>query len=106
MLVAAGIPTRGAKGCARVSGLMCLYGRVVPVWIDDEDPDLGPTMAALDRELRSGERCRAAVEAISVVSSARRPIFDAESGVVVLNVDLGFCTPYLELAAIRLWPRT
>jgi AcrR family transcriptional regulator len=56
MLVAAGVPPTGPRGCARVSGLMCLYARVVPVWLNDDDDDMGKTMAALDRELRSGER--------------------------------------------------
>ncbi|MDH3582459.1 MAG: TetR/AcrR family transcriptional regulator [Hyphomicrobiales bacterium] len=65
MLTAAGISTRGPKGCARVSGLMCLYARVVPVWLGDDDPDLARTMAALDRELRSGERWLKRFDAIA-----------------------------------------
>lgn len=56
MLNAAGIPTGGSKGCARVSGMMCLYARVAPVWLKDDDPDKAKTMAVLDRELRDGER--------------------------------------------------
>ncbi len=64
MLNAAGIPTGGAKGCARVSGMMCLYGRVVPVWLKDDDPDQAKTMAVLDRELRDGERWLKRLDAI------------------------------------------
>lgn len=56
MLTAAGIPSDGGKGCVRVSGMVCLYGKVAPVWLKDDDPDLAKTMAALDRELRNGER--------------------------------------------------
>lgn len=65
MLTAAGISTRGPNGCARVSGLMCLYARVVPVWLGDDDPDQARIMAALDRELRSGERWLKRFDAIA-----------------------------------------
>jgi ubiquinone biosynthesis protein COQ9 len=64
MLAAAGVPTSGGKGCVRVSGMMCLTARVVPVWFKDEDPDLAKTMAALDRELREGERWLKRLDAI------------------------------------------
>lgn len=56
MLAAAGVPTDGGRGCLRVSGMACLYARVFPVWLRDDDPDLSRTMAVLDRELRHGER--------------------------------------------------
>lgn len=56
MLTAAGIPVRGPMGCARVSGMMCAYARVMPVWLRDDDPDQAKTMAALDRVLSEGER--------------------------------------------------
>lgn len=56
MLAAAGVPADGGRGCVRVTGLMCVYGKVMPVWFRDEDPDLAKTMAVLDRELRNGER--------------------------------------------------
>ena len=65
MLAAAGIPTQGPIGCARVSGLMCLYARVVPVWLADDDPDMARTMAALDRELRNGERWLKRLDAVA-----------------------------------------
>lgn len=56
MLNAAGIPAEGTRGGMRVSGLMCVYSRVLPTWLKDEDPDQTKTMAVLDRELRKGER--------------------------------------------------
>lgn len=64
MLNAAGIPTGGSRGCARVSGMMCLYARVAPVWLKDDDPDKARTMAVLDRELRDGERWLKRLDAI------------------------------------------
>ncbi len=56
MLAAAGIDTEGPLGNVKVQGTVIAFNRVVQVWLDDEDPSLARTMAALDRELRRGER--------------------------------------------------
>ncbi|HVV93930.1 MAG TPA: TetR/AcrR family transcriptional regulator [Hyphomicrobiales bacterium] len=56
MLAAAGIEETGALGGARAQALALLYGRVLSVWLGDEDPGLAKTMAALDRALRRAER--------------------------------------------------
>ena len=56
MLTAADIDTAGTKGMMRAQGLALLYSRVLWVWVDDEDPGLARTMAALDRELSRGAR--------------------------------------------------
>jgi AcrR family transcriptional regulator len=56
MLNAADIDTAGPKGLVRAQGLALLYSRVLWVWVDDEDPGLARTMAALDRELSRGAR--------------------------------------------------
>jgi AcrR family transcriptional regulator len=55
MLQAAGIGTDGLNGGARVAGLATVYGSVFRVWLEDDDPGLARTMAALDRRLRRGE---------------------------------------------------
>jgi AcrR family transcriptional regulator len=68
MLHAAGIGTEGLLGRARVAGLASVYASVFRTWIEDEDPGLARTMAALDRRLKRGEQmmgtldevCRAA----------------------------------------------
>ena len=39
----------------RVAGLATVYGSVFRVWLEDDDPGLARTMAALDRRLRRGE---------------------------------------------------
>lgn len=61
MLEAAGIGVSGFEGAARVAGLATVYAAVFRIWLDDDDPGLARTMAALDRRLRRGERamCRA-----------------------------------------------
>jgi AcrR family transcriptional regulator len=56
MLAAAEIDSGGLQGCVRAQGLVLVMARTYRVWLDDEDPGLARTMAALDRELSNGER--------------------------------------------------
>jgi AcrR family transcriptional regulator len=56
MMTAAGIEVRGAKGIARAQGLNLLYARVMCTFVNDDDPGLARTMAALDRELSRAAR--------------------------------------------------
>jgi ubiquinone biosynthesis protein COQ9 len=46
----------GSRGAIRVPGLIALYARVFDIWLEDDDPGLARTMAALDSRLRRGER--------------------------------------------------
>ncbi len=64
MLAAAGINGEGGRGLLRVQGLLGVYARVFPVWLDDDDPGLARTMAALDRRLRRGESVLRGMERI------------------------------------------
>jgi AcrR family transcriptional regulator len=56
MLTAADIDAAGPRGLVRAQGLALLYGRVMQVWLNDDDPGLARTLAALDRELARGQR--------------------------------------------------
>jgi AcrR family transcriptional regulator len=56
MLTAAGIPSTGGRGLMRAQALALVWARVMRVWIDDDDPGLARTMAALDKRLREAER--------------------------------------------------
>jgi len=56
MLTAAGIKTNGPKGMIRAQGLALVFAQVLTVWLDDDEPGLDRTMAALDRGLASGQR--------------------------------------------------
>ncbi len=56
MLTAAGVQVDGPAGLVRTLGLGSLYAAVFSTWIEDDDPGMARTMAALDRRLRSGER--------------------------------------------------
>ena len=57
LLGAADAPTTGLAGIARIKALAAILADVGHVWETDEDPDLGATMAALDRRLGQAERC-------------------------------------------------
>ena len=56
ILQAAGISAAGAPALVRQLGLARIYGQVFRIWLDDDDPGMARTMAALDRRLRQGER--------------------------------------------------
>ena len=56
MLRAAGIEPDGFDGKVRTAGLGAVYASAFRTWLDDDDPGLARTMAALDRRLRRGER--------------------------------------------------
>lgn len=56
MLVAAGGAPNGIVGLIAVEGLLLVETEALRVWLDDDDPGLAKTMAALDRGLDRGER--------------------------------------------------
>ena len=65
MLQAAGIATDGTTGALRVAGLGLTYASVFRTWLEDDDPGLARTMAALDRRLRRGERTLGGIEGVA-----------------------------------------
>ena len=56
MLEAAGIGAHGPRGAMRAQGAAFMFARVLSVWVDDDEPGLDRTMAALDRGLAGAER--------------------------------------------------
>ncbi|WP_422377675.1 TetR/AcrR family transcriptional regulator [Roseibium sp.] len=54
MLIAAGIDLSGVKATVVAQGLAFAFGRVVDVWLDEEDEGMPRTMARLDKELDKG----------------------------------------------------
>jgi ubiquinone biosynthesis protein COQ9 len=64
MLAAAGISGEGGRGFLRVQGLLAIYARIFQIWLDDDDPGMARTMAALDRRLRRGESIVRGVERV------------------------------------------
>lgn len=61
MLAAAGVDADGPLGIVRVLGTGSVYRSVFETWIDDTDPGMARTMAALDQRLRRGERAMSMV---------------------------------------------
>jgi hypothetical protein len=59
MLEASGISSAGCRGRLTADATAALYLSVLRVFLSDDSPDLGRTMAALDRGLRRAEAlCR------------------------------------------------
>ncbi|MBT6093772.1 MAG: TetR/AcrR family transcriptional regulator [Rhodospirillaceae bacterium] len=52
----AGIPTAGIVGGIKAKVLAAIYANALRVWLDDDSPDLAPTMAVLDRGLMQAEK--------------------------------------------------
>ena len=55
LLSAADIGTTGLAGLARVQGLAVILADIAPRFLEDNDPDLGATMRALDERLEKAE---------------------------------------------------
>lgn len=55
MLEAAELSTSGPRGAIRIKALGAIYLATLRVWLRDDSPDLGRTMAALDRHLRRAD---------------------------------------------------
>ena len=77
MLEAAGIQAEGSVGAVKLQGLAFAWARILDVWLNDADPDLAPTMAALDRELTRGGTIVARVEDLHRLTSPFRSVLRA-----------------------------
>jgi AcrR family transcriptional regulator len=90
MLTAADISAAGPRGMVRAQGLALLFASVLRTWVDDDDPGLAHTMAALDRVLARGQRwsgflddlCKIPACASRFRSRRRRPRDDADEETV------------------------
>ncbi|MGB3657856.1 MAG: TetR/AcrR family transcriptional regulator [Pseudolabrys sp.] len=87
MLEAAGIRASGPRGVLRAQGAALMFGRVLSVWVDDEEQGLDRTMAALGRGLNSAERWAGFLDDLCAIPCMlrgprrrRRRMRDAEAG--------------------------
>lgn len=72
MLSAAGIDHTGSRGLLRAQGLALVWGQVMRVWLDDDEPGKARTMAALDRHLRRAERAVIGMDRLARLFPGRR----------------------------------
>ena len=72
MLAAAGMGSEGRTGSIKLQGLVVAWARVLDVWFGDNEPGLARTMAALDRELRRGEKLSARLDDLDRLASPLR----------------------------------
>ena len=92
MLTAADIGAAGPRGFVRAQGLALLFASVLRTWVNDDDPGLARTMAALDRALARGQRwsglldelCRIPKYACRMRSRRRRPADDPDEETVAV----------------------
>lgn len=76
MLLAAGLDGDGPRGVVRSTGLASLFTSVFQVWLEDDDPGLARTMAALDRRLRrAGATMQTIDQACDGLSRIRETVF-------------------------------
>jgi AcrR family transcriptional regulator len=88
MLTAADMDAAGPRGMLRAQGLAVLFASVLRTWVDDDDPGLARTMAALDRALARGQRWSGLLDGLSRLQQCvsrprrrRRPEADDEETV-------------------------
>lgn len=80
MLASTHIATEDALGSLRVQGAVLVFARVLDVWLQDEDPSLAKTMAALDRQLKSGGRIMRRAEDVHRLTAPLRGLMSAICG--------------------------
>jgi hypothetical protein len=51
----------------RSQGMACLFANVLRTWVDDDDPGLARTLAALDRELARGQRMAGVLDMLCAI---------------------------------------
>ena len=61
-LVAAGLDSAGMRGELHKIALAKIFGDMLRVWLDDNDPGMARTMAQLDRKLRDAETLAKRIE--------------------------------------------
>jgi AcrR family transcriptional regulator len=75
MLIAAGIDVSGVKATVVAQGLSIAFGRVVGVWLDEEDEGMPRTMARLDKELDKGTSFMKRLNKLDGVAKGVRSFF-------------------------------
>ncbi|MGY6569434.1 MAG: TetR family transcriptional regulator [Salinarimonas sp.] len=82
ILASAHIPTEDSLGPMKLQGSVLTLARTMETWLEDDDPDMAKTMAALDRALGRAERFMERAEDLRRMTAPFRAIGQAimESG--------------------------
>ena len=67
-----GIDHTGPGSLVRTQGLALVWGQVMRVWLDDDEPGHARTMAELDKRLRQAERSIIRLERLRGLCPGRR----------------------------------
>lgn len=78
MAVSAHVETDGLKGAMVLAGMMQLHGRVMRVWLSEEDAGQALTMAELDKALRQAEERVGDIEAVASILRGERSPFSGD----------------------------
>lgn len=78
MAVSAHVETDGLKGAIVLAGLMQLHGRVMRVWLHEEDAGQALTMAELDKALRQAEDRVGDIENVASILRGEKTLFSAD----------------------------
>lgn len=77
MLAAADIDTEDSLGLLKVQGAAIVFARTLDTWFEDDSPDMGTTMARLDKELGNGEKIMGRLEDLNRLTAPIRGFFRA-----------------------------
>jgi AcrR family transcriptional regulator len=77
MLAAADIDTEDSLGLVKTQGAALVFARTLDVWFEDDSPDMGRTMAKLDKELGNGEKIMGRLEDLNRLTAPFRGLFRA-----------------------------
>lgn len=75
MAVSAHVETDGLKGAMVLAGMMQVHGRVMRVWLDEEDKGQALTMAELDKALRQAEERVGDLESLASILRGEKSLF-------------------------------
>lgn len=78
MAVSAHVETEGLKGAVVLAGMMQVHGRVMRVWLAEEDAGQALTMAELDKALKQAEDRVGDIESVASILRGERSPFSGD----------------------------
>lgn len=79
MAVSAHVDTEGLKGAVVLTGMMQVHGKVMRVWLGEEDAGQAQTMAALDKALREAEDRVGDLQSLAAIVRGEQSLFSGRN---------------------------